>query len=76
WTGEQRGFAVTAYLENGLSYIRAQHSFDLNFHLPPRACPPSKKVIYVWAKIFRATGKQRLFYMGISEVEVIFFRLA
>lgn len=34
-TGEQRGFTVTVYLENGQRSISVQCRFCLHFHLPP-----------------------------------------
>mgnify|MGYP003623602000 CR=1 FL=1 len=64
WTGEQRGFAVTAYLENGRSCIRAQRSFGLNFHLPPRAPAPSVQVISVWANNLHATDQTTIILYG------------
>ena len=64
WTGEQRGFAVTAYLENGRSCLRAQCSFGLNFHLPPHAPAPSRKVISFWANNLRATGQTMIILYG------------
>jgi hypothetical protein len=57
WTGEQRGFAVTAYLENGRSYIRAQRKFREHFHFPARAPVPSRKAISVWANNLKTTGQ-------------------
>lgn len=57
WTGEQRGFAVTAYLENGRSFISAQREFRRHFHLAPRAPVPSRKAIAVWANNLTTTGE-------------------
>ncbi|XP_039280434.1 uncharacterized protein LOC120350562 [Nilaparvata lugens] len=57
WTGEQRGFIVTAYLENVRSFIRAQREFRLHFHLAPRAPVPSWKAIFVWTNNLKTAGK-------------------
>jgi hypothetical protein len=57
WTGEQRGFAVTAYLENDRSYIHAQREFCPHFYFPPCALVPSRKAISVWANNLKTTGQ-------------------
>jgi hypothetical protein len=54
WTGE-RGFDVTAYLENGRSYVCAQREFRLHFHFPARAPVPSRKAISVRANNLKTT---------------------
>jgi hypothetical protein len=56
WPGE-RGFAVTAYLENGRSYVCAQRKFRQHFHFPARAPVPSRKGISVWANNLKTTGQ-------------------
>ena len=57
WSGEQRGFIVTAFLEYGRSYIRAQREFRRHFHIPPRAPVPSRQAISVWVQNLTTKGE-------------------
>jgi hypothetical protein len=58
WTGD-RGFAVTAYLENGQSYVSAQYEFCRHVHFLARAPVPSRKAISVWAINLKTMGQTR-----------------
>ena len=57
WSDEPRGFAVTAFLENGRSYIQAQRDFRRHFRIPPRAPVPSRQAISVWVHNLSTKGQ-------------------
>lgn len=56
WSGEQRAFAVEAYLTSSFSLIAAQRKFCNRFNIPRIRDAPSKSLIRYWVARFRASG--------------------
>jgi len=56
WSGEQRGFAVKAYFQNGESFIQTRRVFRRNFKIPHNQSLPSDNAIRTWLNILEQTG--------------------
>ena len=56
WTGEQRGFAVKAYYQNGESFVQTQRAFRHHFNIPRNQPVPSDNAIQIWVNNFEQTG--------------------
>lgn len=56
WSGEERAFAIEAYLTSNFSLIAAQRKFRNHFNLPRISDVPSKSLIRYWVARFRSSG--------------------
>lgn len=56
WFGEQRGFAVRTFFENGCSFVSTRQAFRLHFNLVRHDSVPHRNVIASWVRKFGETG--------------------
>jgi len=56
WSGEQRGFAVRTFFENGRSFVATQRAFRLQFNLARHDTVPHRNFIANWVRTFEETG--------------------
>lgn len=56
WTGEQRGFAVKTYFQNGESFVQTRRVFRRHFKIPRNQPLPSDNAIRTWVNNLEQTG--------------------
>lgn len=56
WSGEQRGFAVRTFFENGRSFIGTQRAFRPQFNLARHDTVPHRDAIANWVSTFEETS--------------------